>query len=110
MKVNSQIFRAYDIRGIVDEELTEEGMFYIGKALGSYLLSEGRSALLTARDGRISGPRLLQQFQKGVMSSGCDVIDIGEVPTPLLYFSTFETNVSDGVMLTGSHNPKIIMV
>ena len=106
MKVNSQIFRAYDIRGIVDEELTEEGIFYIGKALGSYLLSKGRNSLVTARDGRISGPRLLKQFQKGVMSSGCDVIDIGEVPTPLLYFSTFETNVSDGVMLTGSHNPK----
>ena len=106
MKVNSEIFRAYDIRGIVDEELTEEGIFHIGKALGSYLLSEGRSSLLTARDGRISGPRLLRQLQKGVMSSGCDVIDIGEVPTPLLYFSTFETDVSDGVMLTGSHNPK----
>ena len=96
MKVNSQIFRAYDIRGIVDEELTEEGIFYIGKALGSYLLSKGRNSLVTARDGRISGPRLLKQFQKGVMSSGCDVIDIGEVPTPLLYFSTFETNVCDG--------------
>ena len=106
MKVNSEIFRAYDIRGIVDEELTEEGIFYIGKGLGSYVLSEGRKSLLTARDGRISGPRLLKHFQKGVMSSGCNVIDIGEVPTPLLYFSTFVTNVSDGVILTGSHNPK----
>ena len=106
MKVNSEIFRAYDIRGIVDEALTEEGIFKIGKAIGSYILSEGRSSILTARDGRISGPRLLNQFQKGVMSSGCDVIDIGEVPTPLLYFSTFKTNITDGVMLTGSHNPK----
>ena len=106
MKVNSEIFRAYDIRGIVDEALTEEGIFQIGKAIGSYILSEGRSSVLTARDGRISGPRLLNKFQKGVMSSGCNVVDIGEVPTPLLYFSTFKTNISDGVMLTGSHNPK----
>ena len=106
MKVNSEIFRAYDIRGIVDEALTEEGIFKIGKAIGTYILSEGRSSILTARDGRISGPRLLNQFQKGVMSSGCNVVDIGMVPTPLLYFSTFKTNISDGVVLTGSHNPK----
>ena len=106
MKVNSEIFRAYDIRGIVDEALTEEGIFQIGKAIGSYIQAEGRTSILTARDGRISGPRLLSQFQKGVMSSGCNVVDIGEVPTPLLYFSTFKTNISDGVMLTGSHNPK----
>ena len=106
MKVNSEIFRAYDIRGIVDDALTEEGIFQIGKAVGSRVLSEGRTSILTARDGRISGPRLLDQFQKGVMSSGCNVVDLGEVPTPLLYFSTFKTNISDGVMLTGSHNPK----
>ena len=106
MKVNSEIFRAYDIRGIVDEALTEEGIFQIGKAIGSLILSEGRTSVLTARDGRISGPRLLDKFQKGVISSGCDVVDIGEVPTPLLYFATFKTNISDGVMLTGSHNPK----
>ena len=106
MKVNSEIFRAYDIRGIVDEALTEEGIFQIGKAIGSLVLAEGRTSILTARDGRISGPRLLDQFQKGVMFSGCNVVDIGEVPTPLLYFATFKTNISDGVMLTGSHNPK----
>ena len=106
MKVNSEIFRAYDIRGIVDEALTEEGIFQIGKAIGTYIISEGRTSILTARDGRISGPKLLDQFQKGVMSSGCNVVDIGEVPTPLLYFSTFKTDISDGVMLTGSHNPK----
>ena len=106
MKVNSEIFRAYDIRGIVDEALTEEGIFHIGKAIGSHIIAEGRTSILTARDGRISGPRLLDEFQKGVMSSGCNVIDIGEVPTPLLYFSTFKTDISDGVMLTGSHNPK----
>ena len=106
MKVNSEIFRAYDIRGIADETLTEDVIFHIGKAIGSHVLSEGRTSILTARDGRISGPRLLDQFQKGVISSGCNVVDIGELPTPLLYYSTFKTNISDGVMLTGSHNPK----
>tara|TARA_B100001057_G_scaffold282113_2_gene282458 strand:- start:478 stop:1851 length:1374 start_codon:yes stop_codon:yes gene_type:complete len=106
MKVNSEIFRAYDIRGIANETLTDDVIFHIGKAIGSHVLSEGRTSILTARDGRISGPRLLDQFQKGVISTGCNVVDIGELPTPLLYYSTFKTNISDGVMLTGSHNPK----
>ena len=65
MKVNSEIFRAYDIRGIAGKELTEEGIFYIGKAIGTLVLSEGRKSLLTARDGRISGPSLLRSFQEG---------------------------------------------
>ena len=106
MKVNSEIFRAYDIRGIAGKELTEEGIFYIGKAIGTLILSEGRKSLLTARDGRISGPSLLRSFQEGVLASGCDVADLGLLPTPLLYFATFKTKIPDGVMLTGSHNPK----
>ena len=106
MKVNSEIFRAYDIRGIAGKELTEEGIFYIGKAIGTLILSEGRKSLLTARDGRISGPSLLRRFQEGVLASGCDVADLGLLPTPLLYFATFKTKIPDGVMLTGSHNPK----
>ena len=106
MKVNSEIFRAYDIRGIAGKELTEEGIFYIGKAIGTLILSEGRKSLLTARDGRISGPSLLKSFQEGVLASGCNVTDLGLVPTPLLYFATFKTKIPDGVMLTGSHNPK----
>ena len=106
MKVNSEIFRAYDIRGIAGKELTEEGIFYIGKAIGTLILSEGRKSLLTARDGRISGPSLLRSFQEGVLASGCNVADLGLLPTPLLYFATFKTKIPDGVMLTGSHNPK----
>ena len=106
MKVNSEIFRAYDIRGIAGKELTEEGIFYIGKAIGTLILSEGRKSLLTARDGRISGPSLLRSFQEGVLATGCNVADLGLVPTPLLYFATFKTKIPDGVMLTGSHNPK----
>ena len=106
MKVNSEIFRAYDIRGIAGKELTEEVIFYIGKAIGTLILSEGRKSLLTARDGRISGPSLLRNFQEGVLATGCNVTDLGLVPTPLLYFATFKTKIPDGVMLTGSHNPK----
>ena len=106
MKVNSEIFRAYDIRGIAGKELTEEGIFYIGKAIGTLILSEGRKSLLTARDGRISGPSLLRSFQEGVLTSGCNITDLGLNPTPLLYFATFKTKTPDGVMLTGSHNPK----
>ncbi len=106
MKVNSEIFRAYDIRGIVDKDLTEEISYFLGKAIGTFIQLQGRDSVITARDGRISGDRLQHKFQEGVLSSGCNVLDIGKVPTPLLYFATFENGISDGVMLTGSHNPK----
>ena len=106
MKVNSEIFRAYDIRGIVDKDLTEEITYFLGKAIGTFIQLQGRDSVVTARDGRISGDRLQHKFQEGVLSSGCNVLDIGKVPTPLLYFATFENGISDGVMLTGSHNPK----
>ena len=106
MKVNSEIFRAYDIRGIVDKDLTEEITFFLGKAIGTFIQLQGRNSVITARDGRISGDRLQREFQKGVLSSGCNVLDVGKVPTPLLYFTTFVSDISDGVMLTGSHNPK----
>ena len=106
MKVNSEIFRAYDIRGIVDKDLTEEITYFLGKAIGTFIQLQGRDSVITARDGRISGDRLQHKFQEGVLSSGCNVLDIGKVPTPLLYFATFENGISDGVMLTGSHNPK----
>ena len=106
MKVNSEIFRAYDIRGIVDKDLTEEITYFLGKAIGTFIQLQGRDSVVTARDGRISGDRLQHKFHEGVLSSGCNVLDIGKVPTPLLYFATFENGISDGVMLTGSHNPK----
>ena len=106
MKVNSEIFRAYDIRGIVDKDLTEEITYFLGKAIGTYIQLQGRDSVVTARDGRISGDRLQHKFQEGVLSSGCNVLVIGKVPTPLLYFATFENGISDGVMMTGSHNPK----
>lgn len=99
------IFRAYDIRGIVDQTLTEEDVFLIGKALGSIAHDQGIKQIAVARDGRISGPKLIQALSKGILSTGCDVLDIGMVPTPVLYYAAHSLPDHSGVMLTGSHNP-----
>ncbi len=99
------IFKSYDIRGIVDQELTAAGVRMIGQAIGSEALDRGRSTIVIARDGRLSGPALLAALSEGLTESGCDVINIGLVPTPLLYFATFAFDTASGVMLTGSHNP-----
>lgn len=104
--VPASIFRAYDIRGIVDDTLTETGVELIGRAIGSEAQSRGESTVAVARDGRLSGPRLQAALIRGLMSSGCDVADIGMVPTPVLYFATHVLkDTTSGVMVTGSHNP-----
>ncbi|MCL7939538.1 phosphomannomutase/phosphoglucomutase [Halomonas sp. ATCH28] len=104
--VPASIFRAYDIRGIVDDTLTETGVEQIGLAIGSEARSRGESTVVVARDGRLSGPRLLAALTRGLLSSGCDVVDIGMVPTPVLYFATHVLEgTASGVMVTGSHNP-----
>ena len=100
------IFRAYDIRGIVDETLTDTIVYEIGRAIGSEALARGQQRIAVARDGRLSGPRLLAALIRGLRDSGRDVIDIGMQPTPLLYFATHHLKTGSGVMLTGSHNPK----
>jgi phosphomannomutase / phosphoglucomutase len=105
MRVDPSIFRAYDIRGMVDKTLTEECVYAIGRGLGSMALEQGEHCMTVGRDGRLSGPRLSSALSMGILSSGCDVIDIGMVPTPILYYSTFVLNTKSGVMLTGSHNP-----
>jgi phosphomannomutase/phosphoglucomutase len=99
------IFRAYDIRGIVDETLTEPGVFLIGKALGTLVLEQNETAITIARDGRFSGARLAQALSDGILSTGCNVIDIGMVPTPILYYATHLLPHHSGIMITGSHNP-----
>lgn len=103
--INRSIFRAYDIRGIVGETLTVESVFLIGKALASLLRDRNESKITVARDGRLSGPQLMTALCDGIRSAGCDVIDIGMVPTPVLYFATHLFDHHSGVMLTGSHNP-----
>ncbi|MDT8879965.1 phosphomannomutase/phosphoglucomutase [Halomonas saccharevitans] len=104
--VPASIFRAYDIRGIVDDTLTETGVEQIGRAIGSEALARGDSTVVVARDGRLSGPRLLEALTRGLTSTGCDVVDVGMVPTPMLYFATHVLEgTASGVMVTGSHNP-----
>jgi len=103
--LNESIFRAYDIRGIVDEDLNPDIMHSIGKGVGTLVLRQQLNTLITARDGRLSGPTYSKALIEGILSTGCHVIDVGEVPTPLLYFATNTLEATSGVMLTASHNP-----
>lgn len=104
-ELDSSIFRAYDIRGVVDESLTPNVVFYLGKAIGSLARDRNVTQIAIARDGRVSGPELTKSLTEGILSVGCDVVDIGMVPTPLLYFAAQKYVQGAGIMLTGSHNP-----
>lgn len=99
------IFKAYDIRGIVDKTLTVPGVEAIGRAIGSEALARGRDTVVIGRDGRLSGPQLAAALARGLQASGVDVIDVGQVATPMLYFAAHELDTLSGVMVTGSHNP-----
>ncbi len=101
-----EIFRTYDIRGVVDDTLTPDVVFQIAQAFGSEARAQHQTKVVIARDGRLSGPTLGEALKKGLLAAGCDVIDIGQVPTPLLYFATHILDTHTGIMLTGSHNPK----
>ncbi len=98
------IFRTYDIRGVVEETLTESAVEQIGKAIGTMAHEQGQQGIVVARDGRLSSPMLGEALIKGLRSTGRDVIDIGVVPTPVLYFATYHLETGSGVMITGSHN------
>jgi phosphomannomutase/phosphoglucomutase len=99
------IFREYDIRGIVDKDLNEEISFMIGKGFGSYLVRQGRNSLAIGRDVRLSSKRLKDAVIEGVISTGLKAIDVGELPTPCLYFSVINLKTDGGIMITASHNP-----
>lgn len=103
--IDPSIFRAYDIRGIVGQSLTPESYFLIGQALGSEALERGETQIAVGFDGRLSSPLLAEALGEGIVSTGCDVIDVGMVPTPILYYATFVLGTRSGVMVTGSHNP-----
>jgi phosphomannomutase/phosphoglucomutase len=101
----ADIFRAYDIRGVVGDSLTAETAYWIGRAVGSQSLAQGEPNVIVGRDGRLSGPELLQQLVQGLLDCGCQVTDVGMVPTPVVYFAANVLEGRSAVMLTGSHNP-----
>ena len=100
-----EIFKAYDVRGIVGKTIDEPIVYAIGQAIGSEARARGIGTLVIARDGRLSGPALSTALAGGIRAAGCDVIDIGMVPTPVLYFAAEHLKTGSGVMVTGSHNP-----
>ena len=101
----SSIFRAYDIRGVIGETLDAEVARQVGQVMGSLTLEADAVPVVVARDGRESGVDLVAGMVEGIASTGCDVIDIGAVPTGVLYFAAYELGSGTGVMITGSHNP-----
>jgi phosphomannomutase/phosphoglucomutase len=99
------IFKAYDIRGIVGETIDEQTFRTIGQAIGSEALDQDQPRLVVGRDGRLSSESLSVALIEGIIASGCEVVDIGQVPTPVLYFACEHLHTASGVMVTGSHNP-----
>ncbi len=105
MKVNASIYKAYDIRGIVPTTVTDEIAEGIGRAFGTIALSQGETKVAVGRDGRLSGPSLSTALVRGLEEVGLEVIDVGRVTTPMLYFAA-TTLCTSGIQVTGSHNPK----
>jgi phosphomannomutase/phosphoglucomutase len=104
-KLSPTIFREYDIRGVVDQDLTEEAVRLVGKALGSRIREAGGARAAVGRDCRLSGPKFAKAMIEGLTSTGVDVVDLGVVPTPLTYFAAHTLDVQGICMITGSHNP-----
>ncbi len=105
MQINPQIFREYDIRGVVDKDLTPDVVRRLGQGFGTLMTHSGRRKLIVGRDGRLSSKAFTEALIEGLISTGCDVVDIGLCPTPVYYFSIFHLARDGGMMVTGSHNP-----
>jgi len=105
MNIHKEIFRAYDIRGQIDINLNEQIAKQIGKAVGTKSIRAGQRNVAVGFDGRLSSPKLAQAVIAGLLSCGCEVIDLGMIPTPVLYFATHHTQANSAIMITGSHNP-----
>ncbi|MDP3605501.1 MAG: phosphomannomutase/phosphoglucomutase [Polaromonas sp.] len=105
MQVNPSIFKAYDIRGVVPATVNESVAEALGRAFGASALTLGETVVAVGRDGRVSGPALSAALIRGLVSSGVDVVDVGMVTTPMLYFAAC-TLANSGIQITGSHNPK----
>ncbi len=105
MEIDSNIYREYDIRGIVGTQLTDETVSMLGRAIGTFFVQNGARRIAIGYDARESSPRYCELLTDGFNKSGCDVVLIGMVPTPVLYHTVFTRDVDGGVMITGSHNP-----
>ena len=105
MDINPKIFREYDIRGIVDKDLSLEFVEYLGQGIGTFFREHGKRRVALGRDARLSSPAYSDAISRGLLSTGCSVVDIGLVPTPLLYFAVYYKKNEAAVMITGSHNP-----
>ncbi len=105
MDIKPEIFRQYDIRGIVDKDLTPETVEFLGKGIGTYFRQNKKREVALGRDCRLSSPVYAEALIKGLLSTGCEVVDLGIIPTPLLYFTMYYKGKEGGVIITGSHNP-----
>jgi len=105
LEINPEIFREYDIRGIVNKDLTLNIVEVLGKAIGTFFRQHQKSETALGRDCRLSSPAFAEAITKGLLSTGCRVVDLGVIPTPLLYFSIYYKKMESGIMITGSHNP-----
>ena len=104
-KINAEIFREYDIRGIAERDLTPDVTWRLGQAIGSYLVRQGCHHITLGRDCRLSSDRIRRNLSEGLFETGLSIVDIGVCPTPLLYFSLHHLDPDGGIMITGSHNP-----
>jgi phosphomannomutase/phosphoglucomutase len=105
MQINPQIFREYDIRGVVDKDLTPDIVRTLGQGFGTYMTHLGHRELVVGRDGRLSSKTFAEALIEGLISTGCHVVNIGLCPTPVYYFSIFHLDKDGGMTVTGSHNP-----
>lgn len=105
IKLDPSIFRAYDVRGVVGKTLNKEIAHALGQSIGTLMGEKGLREMVVGRDGRLSGPELAGALSDGLRSAGIDVIDVGAVSTPIVYFAAFRYNTGCGVAVTGSHNP-----
>ncbi|MFP5211973.1 MAG: phosphomannomutase/phosphoglucomutase [Acidobacteriota bacterium] len=103
--MDPKVFREYDIRGIVDEQITDRDVVLIGRTFGTYMERQGKKRVVVGRDCRLSSNRYRDRLMEGLLSTGMDVVDIGVCPTPLLYFAIRHLDREGGVMITASHNP-----
>lgn len=103
--INGTIFRQYDIRGVVDEDLTNDVLHQIGRGFGTYIRHLDKKTVVIGGDARLSTPEFKEYFIKGLLEAGCDVTDIGIVATPVLYFAIWKLGMDGGAMITASHNP-----